>query len=85
MTDVFPKSSTTANATTTVVLRSLFARYGLPQNVASDNGPPFIADEFTTFLKINGIDHTLCPPYYPASNGLAEKKCSDIQENVCEI
>lgn len=70
--EVFPMNSTTANATITV-LRSLFARYGLPRQVVTDNGPQFIAGEFKVFLKGNQIEHTLCPPYHPASNGLAEK------------
>ena len=69
--EVFPMSSTTAKATISV-LRSLFARYGLPVKIVSDNGPQFIADEFKMFLQMNGIEHTLCPPYHPASNGQAE-------------
>jgi hypothetical protein len=69
--EVVPMSSTTAQATITVC-RSLFARYGLPSRVVTDNGPQFIADDFKGFLKNNGIKHTLCPPYHPASNGQAE-------------
>ena len=38
----------------------------------TDNGPQFIANQFKTFLAGNGIVHTLCPPYHPASNGQAE-------------
>ena len=65
-------SSTTAPATIQVLF-TLFSRYGYPQHVVSDNGPQFIAEEFKAFLKINGIKHTLTPPYHPASNGLAER------------
>ena len=68
----FPMSGTTSNMTITA-LRSLFARYGFPLQVVSDNGPQFISEEFTSFLKRNSIKHTLCPPYHPASNGLAER------------
>ena len=43
------------------VLRQLFSRYGLPQQVVSDNGPQFTSEEFATFMRANGIKHTLCP------------------------
>jgi hypothetical protein len=95
--EVFPMSSTTAVDTVTV-MRSLFARYGLANEVVTDNGPQFIAAEFKNFLAKNSVKHTLCPPYHPASNGLAErhvqtfkhmfKKCesgTDIQHKVADV
>ena len=36
-------------------MRRLFAAYGLPEQVVSDNGPQFSANEFATFVKFNGI------------------------------
>ncbi len=54
-------------------LRKLFAAYGLPEQVVSDNGPQFVSDEFTTFLKSNGVKHIRCSPYHPSSNGAAER------------
>ena len=69
--EVFPVTSTTANATIEA-LRALFARYGLPHESVSDNGPQFVAGEFKSFLKMNCIKHTLCPPYHPSTNGLAK-------------
>ena len=53
-------------------LRSLFARYGIPEEVASDNGPQLASEEFSQFLKQNGVKFTRVPPYHPASNGAAE-------------
>ena len=41
--EVFPMTSTTANATI-VALGALFARYGLPHELVSDNGPQFGAE-----------------------------------------
>ena len=70
--EVFPIRSTTADVTIEV-LRALFSRFGLPLEVVSDNGPQFVAREFQTFLKMNCIKHTLCPPYHPSTNGLAER------------
>lgn len=62
---------TTASAVITV-LRDLWARFGLPRQTVSDNGPPFSSVEFQAFLKHNGVDHIFSAPYHPASNGAAE-------------
>jgi len=64
--------SATTSEMTIEVLRSLFAHYGLPEQLASDNGPQFTSSEFTQFLEGNHIKHILSAPYHPASNGLAE-------------
>lgn len=64
-------NSTTAKALI-AVLRDMWARFGLPKQVVSDNGPPFSSAEFELFLKNNGIAHIFSAPYHPASNGAAE-------------
>ena len=69
--EVIDMSSTTASATIQQ-LRSLFASYGLPEQLVSDNGPQFVAEEFEYFLKSNGVKHIHSAPYHPSSNGLAE-------------
>ena len=53
-------------------LRSLLARFGLPKEVLSDNGPQLASEEFAQFLKQNGVKFTHIPPYHPASNGAAK-------------
>lgn len=60
---------TTAAEKTVEVLRTLFARYGLPQNLVSDNGPQFMASCFAEFLSTNRIQHLKSPPYH--TNGEA--------------
>ena len=59
--------------TTIERLRDMFARYGLPERLASDNGPQFTSSEFATFMKRNGIKHILVAPYHPRSNGQAKR------------
>ncbi|XP_046404731.1 uncharacterized protein K02A2.6-like [Ischnura elegans] len=74
-------SSTSANQTITK-LSALFARFGLPQQIVSDNGPPFNSGEFKDFLRCNGIKHTLSPPYHPATNGQAENSVKNVKKRV---
>jgi len=50
------------------VLRSWFARWGLPEELVSDNGPPFTSSAFEQFLAENGVKLTHTPVYHPASN-----------------
>ena len=46
------------NAGTVVLkLKSHFARYGIPDQVVSDNGPQFPSTEFATFAKTWEFDH----------------------------
>ena len=64
--------TTTATATANA-LRTIFSKYGLPESIVSDNGPPFQSAEYERFLKLNGIQRILVAPYHPSSNGQAER------------
>ena len=46
----------------------------------SDNGPQFVSRDFSSFMKMNGIKHTLIPPYHPASNGAAERSVQILKQ-----
>ena len=67
-----PMKTTTADSTINA-MRNIFARYGLPAQVVSDNGPPFQSAEYEEFLQQNSIQIILVSPYHPSSNGLAEQ------------
>ena len=55
--------SSTTSLKTIEALRSLFARYGLPEELVSDNGPQLAGEEFTKFMRKNGVKFTREPPY----------------------
>ena len=59
------KSATAQN--TIKHLRMMFARFGLPKVLVSDNGTCFISNDFSEFTSRNGINSTVyvLPPITP--------------------
>jgi len=41
--------------------------------IITDNGPQFIARDFTNFVRLCGMTHVRTSPYYPQSNGKLER------------
>ena len=52
--EVVPMTTTTTEKTLEV-LWSMFARYGLPNQIVSDNGPQFTSTEFEEFMRITSV------------------------------
>ncbi len=53
-------------------MEDLFAHYGNPDQLISDNGPQFTSAEFSNFLKSHGTEHVCTAVYNPSENGLDE-------------
>ena len=70
--EVIPVRSTTSSSTIEV-LRDLFARFGIPEQIVTDSGAQLVSEEFQAFVRSNGIRHLTSAPYHPATNGLAER------------
>ena len=60
-------------------LRSMFARFGLPKVLVSDNGPQLTSAEFKQFCLRNGINHIPTPAYHPSTNGQVEVYCGKFK------
>ena len=54
-------------------LIDLFSIGVYPDEIVSDNGPPFQGKEFAEFLSGLCIKHTTSSPGYPHSNGFIER------------
>lgn len=79
--EVFIMSSTTSERTIDT-LRNMFARYGLPQIMVTDNGSQFTSAEFQEFVHKNGITHKRSAPYHPSTNGQAERFVQTLKQAV---
>ena len=53
--------------------QDIFARYGLPNAIITDNGPQFAAKEFQDFLKGYDVHHSRTAVYTPTENGIVER------------
>ena len=70
--EVVPMKTTTASQTIKE-LRLIFARFGLPEQILTDNSLQFVSEEFQEFTSSNGIQHIKITHYHPRSNGMAER------------
>ena len=52
-------------------MKSVFARYGIPKTIVSDNGPQYSSFQFQKFCKIYDISHDPSSPEHQKANALA--------------
>lgn len=72
----WPEVFITRDMTSTTTIqkcRQVFSTFGIPEVIVSDNGRHFRSHEFANFLQVNGIEHKTTAPFYPATNGQAER------------
>ena len=58
---------------TTLKLKKVFSRHGIPDVLFSDNGPQFDSQEFRDFAQYCGFEHVTSSPRFPQSNGEVER------------
>lgn len=63
---------TTTSAQVIGKLKNMFSRWGIPEEVMSDNGSQFTSEEFRLFAEEYQFKQTFSSPHYPQSNGAAE-------------
>ena len=75
---VVPLKSLTSSATVEELDR-IFADFGLPEVVISDNGPQFGCAEFRAFAKKMDFVSSTSSPEYPEGNGMAERTVQTVK------
>jgi len=69
----------TKASTTILKLKSHFARYGIPDQVISDNGPQFTSDKFADFSRTWDFEHLISSPGNSKANGKAESGVKTVK------
>ena len=72
----WPEIRATSTITTSAIrdfLADCFTRWGLPEQIITDNGRQFISSEFEAFLLQHGIRHCKTSFYHPQANGAVER------------
>ena len=59
--------------------KSIFARHGIPETVIFNNGPQYTSERYSEFAKLYQFQHITSSPYYPQSNGEAERAVGTIK------
>ena len=62
-------------------LDRILATHGVPDEVTTDNGPPYFSDEMARYTKKMGFRHHLTTPIDLQSNGFAE----NFVKSVCKL
>ena len=60
-------------------MKAIFARYGIPDVVITDNGPQLASAEFAVFAKTWMFQHITSSSYHPQSNGKAENAVKTVK------
>ena len=74
-------------------LDTIFARYGIPSKIQTDNGPPFNGKEFERYMTTLGIEWKTITPLRPQGNAVVERfmkpigkllKTAEIESKNCK-
>ena len=76
--EIFPAGNRTSE-TVKIYLSQIFARFGIPKTLVSDNGPEFVSGDLKHRCESLGIKKMESPVYHPRANGLAVRAVQTVK------
>lgn len=80
--EAFPMNGVVTSQVVIKLSHTLFAQFGIPEAVVTDNGPCFVSEEFEAFMVTNGVKHITLAPYHPSTNGLTERTIQTVKRGL---
>ncbi len=80
-TELIPSPSNNA-ATAGYAIWTLIGRYGIPEEILSDNGPEYANRLLEVILQRLQVSHHRTTPFHPQSNGLAERANQEVKRHL---
>ncbi|XP_062591053.1 uncharacterized protein K02A2.6-like [Saccostrea cucullata] len=63
-------------------LDKIFAEFGIPKVLKTDNGPPFNGTEFRQYSEYLGLSHRKITPLWPKANAESERFMRTIEKTI---
>nr|CDJ82258.1 RNA-directed DNA polymerase (reverse transcriptase) and Integrase domain containing protein [Haemonchus contortus] len=82
--EIIQMNSITTSATIKAFSK-VFAQFGNPQTLITDNGTQFTSAAFVDFCRRRGIKHVRSPPFHPQSNGQAERFVDTFKRGLAKL
>ncbi|OWK64073.1 Gag-Pol polyprotein [Lonchura striata] len=83
--EVFPTRNETSGTVVKILLENLIPRYGLINNIDSDQGPHFTARILHDITEALGIRWRLHTPWHPQSSGRVERMNKTIKTTLTKL
>jgi hypothetical protein len=78
--EAIPTRSTDNKVVMEFIRTNIFARFGVPRVIISDNGSHFCNRAFELLLRRYGVTHKLATPYHPQTSGQVEVSNRQIKQ-----
>ena len=82
--DLFPAVDTTASSAVEALV-AVFGRYGLPQEILTDNGSQYSNHLLSQLLSVLKVDHKFTVPYRSQGNGIVERVNKEVMRHLRAI
>lgn len=63
-------------------LDKIFSEFGIPDQLKTDNGPPFNGSDFSKYMRHMGIHHRKITPLWPRANGETERFVRTVKKSI---
>jgi transposase InsO family protein len=83
--EAFPMTNKKASTVTTIFVRDIIPRFGLPASIQSDNRPEFVSSISPKLAQALNIHWRFHIPYHPQSSGKVERANRTLKNTLTKL